>query len=352
MRALLLVVVAGCVAPVPPSPIVSVLKRDPSGCFALMTVDTPIAGNLVVPEVCPDPAMFPTMLAGIDLIEVVIDYGPDVDFAADATPPAPTVTLLVDGVTSDAPITLSGVQRLGPRAYFLATLRAPAEPSNDVRIIASVDAGFTTEVATVFVVEPPPVTFTIAECPTGVCQLAAAVGVVHVVVGVPGDVALPVEIHQTIDGHSEPDPTAPLETVPVQSGTEADVAIPVPNVQPGALWVLQAQVNAAESASIVAMLEAPAISASLSCGASCAITVGQSVGLDVDAPLGITPATALVTTQIDGVPQLVDAPLALAAVGMTARGLETLVAPATAGTWQIDVTVAGYPATTIVQTIH
>ena len=70
-------------------PIVSVLKQD-GGCFALITDDTPVSPTLGVSGNCNYKGS-PYLLAGLDLIEVVIDYGEDVDFAGTATAPTPNV---------------------------------------------------------------------------------------------------------------------------------------------------------------------------------------------------------------------------------------------------------------------
>lgn len=184
-------VTAACEAPAPVTPILSVLKRTDS-CFALMTPDNPVPAELAVPNVC-DTETFPTLFAGVDLVEVVIDYGPDVDFAATTVAPTPTVDVVVDGVARDVHVDISPEQRLGTRAFFLATFRAPAGSSTDVRIAAGAGEGFRTESPTIFTTVPPPIALALAECQPGLaCALTGAVGQVHATISIPGDIAVPV----------------------------------------------------------------------------------------------------------------------------------------------------------------
>ena len=101
------------------------------------------------------------------------------------------------------------------------------------------------------------------------------------------------------------------------------------------------------------MIRAPEITARLTCGTTCSLASGDPIGLEILAPSQIRPLEALVTTRLDGNPQLVSVrvPLEQRADG-TALGLLGLMAPAESGSWQIDVTVAGYAAPTIVTTVQ
>lgn len=340
-RILLVLLVAACEAPAPATPIVSVLVRTGT-CFALLTPDIEPAAALGIPDVCADPGE-PTLAAGVDLVELVIDYGPDVDFARSTTVPRPSIVVTADGKPVDVAVDVSGEQRVGTRAFFVATLRAPDVASNDVRFTAGVDPGFTTQVPVVFTVLPPSIALDLAECAVGMaCALTAAVGVVHATVTIPGDVSLPVAIHQAIDGSAAPDPVPPLTTLVSANENVAEAAIPVPAA--GTSWRLVAQVGRGTSAPIDIALRPPTITTALSCGASCTVAPGIEVGLAIAAPAGIQATAARVTTRLDGVPQLVDQPVALEADG---TGVATLVAPSRAGSWQIDVSVAGFSAATL-----
>ncbi|MCX5748246.1 MAG: hypothetical protein NT062_37820 [Proteobacteria bacterium] len=338
---------AACEAPAPRTPILSVLRRA-DACFALMTPDNPVPAELGVESVCADPT-FPTILASVDLALVVIDYGPDVEFETTTVAPPPELAVAIDGVVTAVDAAISSEQRVGDRAYYLATFRAPGAPSTDVRIAAGAGPGFWTESPTVFAIVPPPITFDLAECAGGVsCTRTASVGQLHARVALPGDVALPIAIHQELDQLALPDPVPATLPTPVDGASVANLAIDVPAVAPGAAttrWSLVAQVGTSTSAPVVITLAPPALTANLSsCGAPCTVARGTSVGLTITAPAGIHPARALVTTRIGGVPQLVAAPVDL----VDGVGLLTLIAPTNAiGAWQIDVTVAGYAAPSI-----
>lgn len=354
MRALVVAALAcaGCEGlSTPPQPIVSVLVRTTDGCFAPLTAATPPDPVLGVAGTC-SYSQLPTLLAGIDFVEVVVDYGPDVDFASGTQAPPPTVTLLVDGRPSDVAIAITAEQRVGPRAYFIATFRVPPTLTVDARLVAGVNPGFQTTVPLAFHIVEAPVELAMLDCPAGTgCMLAGAVGSAHLRVRVPGDLPQLVAVHTTLDGVPQPDESPPVRTDPTGDHTEHTTALAVPAARDGALWMIEAQLGAGTPATVSATIVAPEIASALSCGTSCALVRGQAVGLAVTAPAQIRPLQALVTTALDGVPQLVAAPLAIVPSGDSAVGQLALVAPGP-GTWQIDVSVAGYRAPAIVTTVR
>jgi hypothetical protein len=318
----------------------------PEGCFALMTPATPPAAALNLYGTCSYQADA-TLMANVDEAVVVIDYGPDVEFDATSAVPPPVVTVTIDGAPADVPVTVGDVQRVGSRAFFEATLRAPGQLSSDVRISATVNAGFAASVEQPFAIIAPPVGLLFAECPDPAsCELAGAVGNAHLVIDVPGELSQDVVIHSQIDGIEEAQPFEASVTPP-----ETTVAIPVPAAPDGATWTLSAHLGTAAAPSVSATIIAPVITAKLSCAPSCSLATGNPVGLEIDAPKGIAATQALVTTRLNGVPQLVAEPVALVPdPGGSATGLLALTVPGR-GTWTIDVTVAGYAAPAIVQSI-
>jgi hypothetical protein len=336
-----------------PEPAVSALVRTTDDCFALMTPQTPVSPTLGVADLCTY-AGSTQLLAGIDLVELVIDYGPDVSFAASSQAPAPTITVTVDGAAADIPINLSDEHRVGDRAYFIATFYAPATPSHDVQITAGVNPGFRTTVPEVFEVLPAQVQLEILDCTPGqTCELAGAVDNAHVRVTLPGLVPQTVTLHEQLAGVVEPDPLPPLTTSIMLDHTEAVAAVPVPAAPDGTLLVLSSSLDGGATSTVSALIRAPVISAHLSCEPSCALVAGDSVGLEIDAPALIHPLQALVDTSLDGTPQLVAAPIALVpGSNGTAVGTLALQAPAQPGAWQIVATVAGYAAPAIVTTVH
>jgi hypothetical protein len=354
MKRLVLLLVCGCEGLTSaPEPAVSALVRTNDGCFALMTAATPVAPTLGVADLCTYRGST-ELLAGIDLVELVIDYGPDVSFAASTQAPAPTVTVTIDGTAADLPIAISDEHRVGDRAYFIATLHAPATPSNDVQITAGVNSGFRTTVPDVFATVAPQVELDLLDCiPGQTCELAGAVGSAHVRIVLPGGVPQTVTLHEQIAGVVEPDPIPPVTTAVMADHTEAVAAIPVPAAPDGSLFVLSTSLDGGAMSSVSALIRAPMITAHLSCDPSCSLAAGDAVGLEIDAPSLIRPLEALVDTSLDGTPQLVAAPIALLpqASGI-AVGMLALHAPAQPGAWQITASVAGYAAPAIVTTVH
>jgi hypothetical protein len=338
--ALLLATLCACEGlTTPPTPALSVLKRMPEGCFALTTPETPPADALHLYGTCSYQADA-TLMANVDEAVVVIDYGPDVEFDTTTAVPPPAVSVTIDGAPADVPVMVGDVQRVGSRAFFEATLRAPAQLSSDMRISASVNAGFAATVDQVFAVIAPPVGLALAECPDPTsCELAGAVGDAHLVVSIPGDLPQTVTIDSELDGIADTAARAVTVTPPATT-----IALPVPAAPDGALWKLSARLAGDTAPSVTATIVAPAITSSLSCEPTCSLGPGDQVGLQITVPSGLHASQALVTTRLNGVPELAGEPVALD------PGLVALTVPGH-GTWTIDVSVAGYAAPAIVQSI-
>jgi hypothetical protein len=331
-------------------PRVTVLVQSDT-CAAPIAGD-PLDATLDVSGVCPYRGST-QLFAGVNQLEVVVDYGPDVAFDSDTSAPPPDVTLLVDGVESDVPIDVSDELRVGERAYFIATLTVPAKPSSNIRIGAGVNAGFKTLVPEVLTAIDPPVFMRILECGNGpVCEVTGAVGSAHIEITAFGDGQELVSIHSTLDGVPQPDPIPPVRTFP-RNGVEttAITAVPIPATSDDTSWTLTAQLGSAtwEARTII---RAPSIMSRLTCGTTCSLSSGDTVGLEIITPGPIRPLEAFVTTRFNGSPQLVSVrvPLEQRADG-TALGLLGLTAPAGNGSWQIDVTVAGYAAPSLVTNV-
>ncbi len=337
-----------------PKPAVSVLRQSSSGCFALMTPDAPVATELHLPDVCADPEL-PKLYGGDDRVEVVIDYGPDVDFAGATAAPPPNVTVTVDGArAADTVIEVSDEQRVGGRVYFIATFLTPNQRSADMQITAGVDAQFETTVSTVFQIVIPPVELSLLECPVGnQCLITGAVGSAHIKVSVVGQEPQTVLVHTLLDGVPQPDTLPPVITDVSQGHTEHTTATLVPPAHPGAQWMITAQLGAEPPTSVTATIIAPVLNASLSCGDPCVVTHGSTIGLTVTAPGAIRPAQAVLDTKLDGVPQVTGQSVALVTgADNLATGNVAIPVPNTPGTWQIEVSVAGYSAMLPVATVQ
>jgi hypothetical protein len=333
----------------PPTPALSALKRMPEGCFALMTPATPVAPDIHLDGTCSYQAD-PTLMAGVDEAVIVVDYGPDVEFDTTTAIPPPIVTMTVDGAVSNTPISISGAQRIGPRAYFLATLRAPEVLSQSVRIEAEVNAGFHGELDNVFSLVPAPISLAFAECPDPMaCVLPGAVGDAHLQISVPGTLEQTLTVRTAVDGVEQPD-SVEVDTHTSSTTSSATVALPVPAARVGAVWTVSAQLAVGPAPSITAAIQSPAVTMQLSCAPNCSLAPAESVGLAIFAPVGVRADQALITTRLDGVPQLVGEPVQLIQDASGTSGLVSLTVPSH-GTWTIDATVAGYSAPAIVQTI-
>jgi hypothetical protein len=322
-----------------PAPQLSVLKRMPEGCFAVATPDSPPAAALQLFGTCNYQAD-PTLMANVDEAVVVVDYGPDVQFDATTDVPPPVVTVTIDGAPADVPVSVGTVQRVGPRAYFEATLRAPAQLTNDLRIRAQVNAGFASDLVQPFAVVAPPLGVSLFECPDPAsCELAGAVGDAHLLVSIPGDQPQQVTVRQSLAGVDDPNIVSATITPPAST-----VALAVPAAPDGSTWTISGSLLGGTPPSVTARIVAPGITAHLSCAPTCTLAPGDRLGLQIDTPLGIHATQAFVTTRLDGVPQLVGEPVAID------PGVLALTVPGS-GAWTIDVSVAGYAAPAIVQNI-
>ncbi len=294
----------------------------------------------------------PNLNAGADAIEVVIDYG-EVAVPSAVQVVAPTISVFVDNRDVAAPSSMVRMDRAGHIA-FIATLIAPAAVSDNVRIGVSAVPGVTAFLSNVFALKTTPVSTSIQECPASACELAGAVGTVHAVVRIPGEVPQSITVRNVVNGIATDAGSQTTTTELGENETSKVVEMLVPTAPEGSEWRLEVQLGTARFPSNAIVIRKPAIVATLSCGTSCVVAGGTNLGLTVVAPKEIRPRTALVYTALDGVPilsaQMIDL-LEDAGTG-TVRRQTTLTAPTTPGQWTIDVSDAGYYATTIVVTVQ
>lgn len=91
------------------------------------------------------------LVAGVDRVRVIVDYGPNIDFSPSATIPTPTIGVLVDGQPASVNVQLSSPQRgTDERVYFIAEFAAPSALTRNLTISASVDSSFQWQVPVVF----------------------------------------------------------------------------------------------------------------------------------------------------------------------------------------------------------
>ncbi len=201
---------------------------------------------------------------------------------------------------------------------------------------------------------PPQIELDITDCVPGqLCELAGAVGAAHVRLVLPGTVPQTLMLHEQIAGIVQPDPIPPVTTVVMFDHTETLASVPVPVASDGTLLVLYTSLGGGPPSSVSAVIRAPVISAHLSCDPSCALNAGDAVGLEILAPGLIRPLQARLDTTVDGVPEIVNAPVELVPqANGTAIGTLALHAPASPGAWELVASVAGYDAPASVTTVH
>lgn len=339
-------VVPGILSVHQPVSAISVLARGAQGCSELVAGDRPDAA-LGLPGLCAGPARG-ILGAGTDVATVVVDYGA-VDLLGKPVKIAPpAVALVIDGRDSGLPVLVPGASRAGGHVFFLAAFTTPLTLSSDARIAVTAVPG-AAQVTDRLAIQPTAIDLAIAECPDPACEQQAAVGAVHLTVRIPGEVAQTITARNVIDGIVTDDSAQTVTTVIGTGQTTRTIAMPVPATRDGATWRLEVQLGTTVTRSDPITIRRPVIDTSLSCGARCTIAPGTPVGLTIAAPGAIQTHQALVFTAIDGVPILTGSALDLTddhTTG-TARAVTTLTAPSTAGTWTVDVSIAGYRATTL-----
>ncbi len=429
--------------------VVSVQKQTPAGCYA--TID----GTTPAPELGLDPCTTdaPGIVAGLDRLRFVIDYGQGVDVSAGTEVPEPDVVVTLGGNASPVGVRFEPVDRIGERVHFLALYDVPAVaasglqvaveaapdltgvtkplpvalpkaavrvqdcpsmpctleggatsasvevtiPSrtgqevslrstlrgiarNDARDLTTVTVGegITAVTATMeipFVDEPgvwtiearwigEPVTTTVSlirptigvaieECPSPEpCEQIAGVGTVRAAVTIPGDSAQSATLRSIVDNSVVSE--LPVNTTVLPGHvTRASVPVPVPFATHDALWRLDLVWKTITTPSTAVALSLPVVTSTIGCGAPCTVTAGAPVQLVIAAPRNIQTSSALFRTSTGAAPPLegVISQFTIDEAAATRVWRTTLTAPAAGTTWQIDASVAGYPATTLLATV-
>jgi hypothetical protein len=324
-----LVVDVGCSSDTSPSGMtVTVQKWDPvNQCFATMVGDP-------LPAFAPNnsaqdgraqacPVGSPHLVASVDQVRMVIGYG-DLKFGSSTSPPAPTVTMTLDGVLTPTGASITLTQGVTP-TVFVAAFMAPGRVVNEMDLFASVTAGFDHPPVGPLSVSGPNVSVSVPQCvaDAAACDaIVAGVGSVSVVVSAPGTASSTGTITWTLNGIPQAGST-PLNLAPDPNtvNTITGVAfVPVPGATSATQWALTAQVGLGSGNAPNITLVAPVVRAAVEdCPDAGNCTLTADVGLVavlVSAP-GIAsaamPVSGTVTTTIDGVPQQSAFPVTLAA---------------------------------------
>jgi hypothetical protein len=334
----------------------SVLTREPNATCVTRLYGPAPDSELKLDPTCATPVPeVPKVAAAVQRVQVVIDEGA-IDFPAASQIPVPTINVLVDGVDSSTPVTMSSPFRVSGHIYFLATFHPPALLSDDMRLVITATPGAGVLVDKPFQIIAPAIAVGLVECPTGSgCEQAGAVGNVHTSVTIIGDVPQMVAFHNLIDGVPVADSVSPAMTAAASGTTTVTVPVPVPVAAEGSSWVIDVQIGATHAQAPHVTIRRPPLVATLSCQAPCTVAPNTSIGLFVSAPKDIAVRTATLNTAINGIPVLSGSSLPLGSVdndtGLVS-GSTTLPAPPTTGTWSIDVSVDGYHLVPLLVTVQ
>ena len=333
---------------------VSALVQTAAGCFAPIG-DLPGPDPvLALPGLCAAGITVPSVNAGVDPLQLIIDYGA-LDVPSTAVLPPPVATLLANGAQVGAPLSsFVAVQQSGAagHSYFTIGFHAPQVTTD--RLVVAVRAA--TEAAALHRIElplrPPVAALSIVECPAaGTCAVHGATGAVHVRVTVPGDVSEPVALAGSFGNGTPSDPIAAATTSGVLGDNHATIAVSVPAAPDGTEWRIGGTIAGVALPERALVIQRPPITAALSCHAPCTLVHQTQVGLTVTAPLDIHQPSTTVAATLDGVPVLAPGTFELGTIDNDAHTVSTVIlltAPSAAGTWEIDVAVDGYHQTILV----
>jgi hypothetical protein len=134
-------------------PAISVMKETAANCFTVLTPVRP-STDLGLDQTLCEAAGAPTLIAGVDQIRLLIDYG-NVHFDGTKNAPVPIVQVTADGRAVDASVTILPERRVAGHSYFVASLQAPTMVSDTVQFAAAVNPGFSTVESTIFRIKQP-----------------------------------------------------------------------------------------------------------------------------------------------------------------------------------------------------
>lgn len=278
------------------------------------------------------------------------------------------VTVSVDGIAqpgsqpvvldTPAKITLDGKEYDAATASYAAVLPETA-PGASVRFTVRVGSEVAQSAELHMVYAQP--TLSVDGCDgQSECVMVAHTGAAVVRPAAVGPVGQTVSLSSYLNGVLQPGTrsitlNAPAEIGDLGAATAVEF-VPVPIAPEGSRWRLEIRTGALVESSPEIRLVAPQIQASLSCGNTCSLAPGDPVDVLVTAPMLIGTKQALITTTVDGLTDLVSVVLNLNQLntgGQVVFEQKRLTVPDASGsTWTIDVSLAGYRATTLIVPIQ
>jgi hypothetical protein len=359
----------GCSDDAPPGEMRVAVQRAIPGqtCWASLTADAPDAALGLDPPCAAPTDLAPRLAGGSDLIRLVIDYGADLEFTPGTTPPAPTITMTLDGVITATGGSVVPASSGKSRAIFLATFQAPPRAVTEMRFDVQAAQGFSHRVPESFRVDAPQVGLTVDQCKEGQpCELTGGIGTATTTVTVPGATAVDVTLSSTLDDVLQPlsvvvRANIPGGTVgsPVMTG-HAFPAVPLAG-NASSTWQLFGQWNSSTGAGPRITLNAPVPAIRVQQCASdvpCALAGGVgNAAVELVVPSSAA-TSATLTWAIDNVlqPGSQSVPLAtlmVAPTGPVAMGTTFVPVPVVHGgaAWQLFAQYAGTTSSAPVVTI-
>jgi hypothetical protein len=348
--------IASCDDPGPSGMKVTVQKWNGTGqCYATLPGSDKLDPVLPV-ESCVNDANDP-LIAGADRLRLIVDYG-DLQFAVSPGPPKPTVTSVLDGVSSANNASTTSLTS-GDRTSFAANFMVPAQLADQLSIFVDAAPGFGRGPLGPYRVSAPDITILPQGCPiSSTCETVGGVGSLPLSISYPATTKKVGTLTWTLNGIPQRESDSFSLDI-VEKGIAIGTAYPlVPATAEGTKWVLTARIGDSSSSTPDILIHAPQIESRLdgctSMGSTCGVTPGQAVALVITAPRLIQAKQASVSTTVGGLPDVTAAKVDLATTDLikdTASGVLPLKAPvqATSGSsWLIDVNVNGYSSSTLV----
>ena len=233
--------------------VVSVQRWDEARqCFATISQAVPDP-ELGLRGSCEGDGALSAVIAGVDRLRIVIDYGTSVRISAATKLPAPTLALLFDGAPSMVAPRFGEMQRAGKHLFFLATYDVPLIDANELVIAAEAVPDFRDETPESFAVAQPSARVEIEGCAAGGCGFVGGVQAARVVVTIPSREPQPVTLRSHLaDGSRET--TRTLTTARIgETLTRVVTTVDTPLVGAPATWVLEAHWRTQTTTTTVAL---------------------------------------------------------------------------------------------------
>lgn len=275
----------------------------------------------------PCAAIATPILAGVDTLRIVIDYGTGLRISDATVLPDPAIAVTFDGQPSTATPRLGHMQRAEGHAFFLATYDVPLAIASEARITAEAVADYRDEVQPFAVILPTP-TIRIQNCAVG-CVLTGGATTATVEVTVPSRTAQPVTLRTSLDDVASGTTRDITTEVTGEATTTKVTTIDVPLVDKPSRWKVTAT-WLTQNAPVEIDLAAPEVEISVAQCPSETCTLTAAVGtasVSITVP-GEAPQPVSVRSILNNVLQSESSTFNTASIGQqTTRATTTIDVP-------------------------